>query len=85
MQTADPQQATQIKPQILRSADSFEHVVTLSRPWGWLDQSIAWCKTEIIGEWRWQIVTMSSDQRPGEYIFYFDSDRDYFAFCMKFQ
>jgi hypothetical protein len=28
---------------------------------------------------------MSSDQAPGEYIFYFDSERDYFAFSMKFQ
>jgi hypothetical protein len=39
----------------------------------------------MIGEWRWQIVRMSSDQAPGEYIFYFDSDRDYFAFSLKFQ
>jgi hypothetical protein len=57
----------------------------LERPWGWLDQAIAWCKTEMTGEWRWQIVSMSSDQRPGDYIFYFDTHRDYFTFCLKFQ
>jgi hypothetical protein len=84
MQLADSQQAAQTTPQQLRSADSFTYSIRLERPWGWLDRAIAWTKTEITGEWRWQIVTMSSDQRPGEYIFYFDSNRDYFAFCIKF-
>jgi hypothetical protein len=28
---------------------------------------------------------MSSHQQPGRYIFYFDSERDYFAFLLKWQ
>jgi hypothetical protein len=66
-----------------RLADSFQHSVRLEKPWGWVDQSVAWCKEEITGEWRWQIVRVSGDQSPGEYIFYFDSDRDLCAFVMK--
>ena len=47
-----------------------------------LDRVIDWCKTEIVGDWRWQLVDISSDRRPGHYIFYFDSERDFFAFTL---
>jgi hypothetical protein len=43
---------------------------------------IDWCKTEIVGDWRWQLVDVSSDRRPGRYIFYFDTERDFFAFTL---
>jgi hypothetical protein len=68
-----------------RGAASFKHSIQLDKPYGWLDTAVHWCKTELTSEWRWHIVRMSSDQYPGIYIFYFDSDRDYCAFCMKFQ
>jgi hypothetical protein len=68
-----------------RTKDSFKYSVCLTRPWGWLDDAIAWSKTELINEWRWYIERASTDQLPGIYIFYFDTDRDYFAFTMKFQ
>jgi hypothetical protein len=85
MQLLDQHRDTVREPDFKRTADSFNHVIKLERPWGWLDLAITWCRTEMTGEWRWQIVRMSSDQLPGEYIFYFDSDRDYFAFSLKFQ
>jgi hypothetical protein len=44
---------------------------------------IDWCKTEIVGDWRWQLVDVSSDRRPGRYIFYFDTERDFFAFTLQ--
>jgi hypothetical protein len=48
-----------------------------------LESVLDWCKEELSAEWRWQLAEVSSDHRPGRYIFYFDSERDYLAFVMK--
>jgi hypothetical protein len=48
-----------------------------------IDHVISWCKTEVAGDWRWNLIEASSDERPGRYQFYFDSDRDLCAFVMK--
>jgi hypothetical protein len=69
----------------IRLGDSFRHAREIAKPFGELDRVLAWCKTELVGEWRWQLVEVSTDQRPGRYIFYFDSDRDYFAFTLYWQ
>jgi hypothetical protein len=50
-----------------------------------LEPCIAWCKSELEHDWRWQMVDMASDQRPGRYIFYFDSERDLIAFTLKWR
>lgn len=72
-------------PQInSREAASFKYAIRLERPFGWVDSAIQWCRTELIDEWRWQLIRPSNDISPGEYVFYFDADRDYFAFSMKF-
>jgi hypothetical protein len=34
-------------------------------------------------DWRWQLIDTSTDQRPGRYVFYFDNNKDYFAFVLK--
>jgi hypothetical protein len=68
-----------------RNRESFRYVREITKPFGELDRVIDWCKTEMIGDWRWQLVDVSSDQRPGRYIFYFDSERDYFAFTLYWQ
>lgn len=66
-----------------RSSESFQHAQEILKPWGTLEKVLEWCKSEMQGEWRWQLVDMSSDQRPGRYIFYFDDARDCFAFTLK--
>jgi hypothetical protein len=66
----------------IRLGESFTHAQEIARPFGQIDRVIEWCKTELIGEWRWQVVTTSSDRAPGRYIFYFDSDRDAAAFAL---
>ena len=66
----------------IRLSASFNHAREIARPFGQIDQIIEWCKTELIGDWRWQVVTTSSDRAPGRYIFYFDSDRDAAAFAL---
>ena len=66
----------------IRLGESFCHAQEIARPFGQIDQIIEWCKTELIGDWRWQVVTTSSDRAPGRYIFYFDSDRDAAAFAL---
>ena len=66
----------------IRLGESFTHAQEIARPFGQIDRVIEWCKTELIGDWRWQVVTSSSDRAPGRYIFYFDSDRDAAAFAL---
>jgi hypothetical protein len=67
----------------IRQGNSFGYAREIIKPFGSLDCIIAWCKAELEGEWRWQLIEVSSDQRPGRYIFYFDSDRDACAFALK--
>ena len=66
-----------------RSQDSFQHAREITQPFGKLDDVISWCKNALENEWRWQLIEVSSDIRPGRYIFYFDSERDYFAFALR--
>ena len=66
-----------------RSAESFPLAKEIAKPFGGLDGVLAWCKSELTGDWRWQLVDVSTDQRPGRYIFYFDSERDCCAFMLK--
>ena len=66
----------------IRLGESFDYAQEISRPFGQIDRIIEWCKTELTGDWRWQVVTSSSDRAPGRYIFYFDSDRDAAAFAL---
>jgi hypothetical protein len=66
----------------IRLGESFTHAQEIARPFGQIDRIIEWCKTELVGDWRWQVVTTSSDRAPGRYIFYFDSDRDAAAFAL---
>jgi hypothetical protein len=67
----------------IRLGDSFNYAQEINKPFGQLDRVLAWCKTEMTGEWRWQLVDISTDRRPGRYIFYFDLERDYFAFVLQ--
>jgi hypothetical protein len=66
----------------IRLGESFRHAQEIARPFGQIDRVIEWCKTELVDEWRWQVIDTSSDRRPGRYIFYFDSDRDAAAFAL---
>ena len=66
----------------IRKGDSFKYAREIQKPWGEIDRVIDWCKSELVSDWRWQMVEMSSPQRPGRYIFYFDDSRDFFAFTL---
>jgi hypothetical protein len=67
----------------MRDRDSFDHAHEIVKPFGVIEHVLNWCKIELRGEWRWQLLEMSSDIKPGRYIFYFDDERDYLAFLMK--
>ena len=73
----------QLEAYQIRDKESFAYAKEIHKPFGELDRVLAWCKTELTGEWRWQLVDVSTDQRPGRYIFYFDLERDYFAFVLQ--
>jgi hypothetical protein len=67
----------------MRDKDSFDHAQEIIKPFGVIEHVLNWCKSELAGEWRWQLLEMSSDIKPGRYMFYFDNERDYLAFLMK--
>ena len=71
------------EPLTFRDKQSFKHAQEIVKPFGVIEQVLAWCKHELIDQWRWQLVEMSSDIKPGRYIFYFDSERDYLVFVLK--
>ena len=66
----------------IRDRESFSYSKEITKPFGELDRVLAWCKTELVGDWRWQLIDVSSDRRPGRYTFYFDSERDCCAFTL---
>lgn len=66
-----------------RDKSSFAFAQEIIKPWGGLEPVLAWCKSELQQDWRWQMIDMSNDQRPGRYIFYFDDERDCCAFALK--
>jgi len=69
---------------VSRAKESFNHAVEIHQPFGGLDSVIAWCKeADMAGEWRWQLIQVSTDHTDGRYIFYFDNERDYCAFLLK--
>lgn len=74
-----------LKNYVIRDQQSFQYSHELKKRTGVLDHVIDWCKSEMTGEWRWQLVEVSSHLQPGRYIFYFDSERDYFAFLLQWQ
>ena len=74
---------TVLTDNIIRPAESFNHACEIIKPYGVIEQVLAWCKSEMCEDWRWQMIDMSSERRPGRYIFYFDSERDYLAFTLK--
>ena len=67
----------------VRDKTSFDHSREITKPWGGLDPVLDWCKSECRGEWRWQLLEVSTDHRPGRYVFYFDSELDFCAFTLK--
>jgi hypothetical protein len=72
----------QDKP-LFREKTSFKHAHEIVKPFGVLESVLDWCKSELTDDWRWQLIFMSSDIAPGRYIFYFDNERDYLAFVLK--
>jgi hypothetical protein len=66
----------------IRLGKSFRHAQEIARPFGQIDRILSWCRSELVDEWRWQVIDTSSAMGPGRYIFYFDSDRDAAAFAL---
>jgi hypothetical protein len=66
-----------------RESASFAYHHELTKPFGTLDAVLDWCKDQLTGDWRWQLIDVSTDQRPGRYVFYFDSERDCVAFVLQ--
>jgi hypothetical protein len=68
---------------VYRTRESFNYATEIVKPFGVIEQVLDWCKKELRDEFRWQLVEMSRDIKPGRYIFFFDDERDYLAFVLK--
>lgn len=66
-----------------RDKESFSHNCEIKKPFGQIDIILDWCKSECRRDWRWELQEVSTDLRPGSYKFYFDCDRDFTAFLLK--
>jgi hypothetical protein len=69
-------------PLLDREKNSFAYSKEIVKPFGCLDKIIDWCKTEMESQWRWELIEVSTDTQPGRYVWYFDSERDLFAFVL---
>jgi hypothetical protein len=68
---------------VIRTGESFLYAQEIQKPFGILDGVLDWCRSELTGDWRWQLVQPSTDRDPGRYCFYFDSSRDMCAFKLR--
>ena len=66
------------------NSEAFRYALEINQPFGRLDDVLYWCKTSMQqDDWRCQIVRSSSDILSGRYIFYFNNDKDFCAFKLK--
>jgi hypothetical protein len=65
-----------------RDAKSFAYSASVALAFGQLEPVLAWCRAELVGEWRWEYQPRDP---PGkwQYRFYFDSERDCLAVILK--
>ena len=66
-----------------RERSGFNFAKEIVKPFGAIEGILDWAKAELSEDWRWQLIELSSDRKPGRYIFYFDSERDYLSFILK--
>jgi len=74
-----------LKELVIQSGESFDHAVEINKAYKCLEPVLDWCKSECKPGWKWQLVNTSSDVRDGRYIFFFNDEKDYLAFCLKWK
>jgi len=68
---------------VVEPKQGFNHAHAITKSHGIIEEILDWCKHELTEDWRWQLREVSTYTRNGEYIFYFDGEKDYFAFVLK--
>jgi hypothetical protein len=69
-----------------REATSFAYSSPVTLEFGQLEPFLAWCRTELVGEWRWEYYprdAIGNCYNKWQYRFYFDSERDCLAVTLK--
>jgi hypothetical protein len=61
----------------------YNYTVEIVKPQGVIDDTLSWCKEQIAGDWKWDLIDFSTSRQPGKYAFYFVKERDYLAFTIK--
>ena len=72
-----------LQDEFIQPKERYNHTYRIVKSFGVIEQILDWCKHELVTEWRWQLIEVSTHTKNGEYIFYFDSERDYLSFLMK--
>ena len=62
---------------------AFNHAKEIARSSHELESILDWCKEACSQEWRWQLVDSSGERQLGRYIFYFNDERDFCTFILK--
>ena len=65
-----------------RDAKSFAYSASVALAFGQLEPVLAWCRAELVGEWRWEYHPRDAPDK-WQYRFYFDSERDCLAVILK--
>ena len=65
-----------------RDATSFAYSASVALAFGQLEPVLAWCRAELVGEWRWEYHPHDALGK-WQYKFYFDSERDCLAVRLK--
>ena len=51
--------------EFIRDKESFNHAQEINKPFGTIESILDWCKKELVGDWRWQLIDVSGTTRPG--------------------
>ena len=69
-----------------RDATSFAYSASVALAFGQLEPVLAWCRAELVGEWRWEYYprdAIGNCYNKWQYRVYFDSERDCLAVTLK--
>lgn len=60
----------------------FQYKITAHRPFGALEDTLKWCRSNIAGEWRWTVESWD-DNLGATYNFYFIDEFDCLTFTIR--
>lgn len=63
--------------------NAFLYKISINIKFGNLDPVIQWCKQFCMGEWNFRMDSFAGFNTPGVYDFWFQDERDYLRFTLR--